>query len=57
MPACRRGIPAAAVNPRGARGHRTRDDHGRQATTMRLFYLILTMLLVVSLGLLGAVTP
>jgi hypothetical protein len=45
------------MNPRRGLVHRTKGDHGRQSATMKLFYLVLTALLVVSLGLLGAVAP
>jgi hypothetical protein len=44
------------LNPRRRSGHRTKGDAGKQET-MRLVYLIITVLLVASLGLLEAVTP
>jgi hypothetical protein len=55
MPTRGPGIRARTVNPRRGGEHRT-GRLGRQRT-MRLFYAIITMLLVLSLGLLEAVTP
>jgi hypothetical protein len=44
------------MNPGRRIGHQSRSDCGKRRT-MRLLYVIITVLLVASLGLLEAVTP
>jgi hypothetical protein len=44
------------MNPRRRIGHQTRSECGERRA-MRLLYVIITVLLVASLGLLEAVTP